>query len=168
MEGLARTIAVLVLRAMRPWYTSPMSSTTDTDLRNLAEASLAEAQGIMGLPAVVVGFDVSGDGFWEGLATRAKGLLDKARKYNPVSLGAKAAGKVRDAARYGASKASDASDATKAVLGSIAASAALLALSPGVLLALLAFVVVEGSGYGKRARAGARRYVDARARSYGF
>jgi hypothetical protein len=145
-----------------------MSSTTDTDLRNLAEASLAEAQGIMGLPAIVVGFDVSGDGFWESLATRAKGLLDKARKYNPTALGAKAAGKVRDAARYGASKASDASDAVKATLSGIAASAAALALGPGALLMLGVFLLVESTGYGKRARAGARRYVDARAREYGF
>jgi len=145
-----------------------MSTSTDTELRESADASLVEAQGILGLPAVVLGADVSGDDWWEGLATRAKNLLDKARKYHPMRLGAAAARKIRDAATRGLDKASTASDAVKATLASIAAAAGALALGPGILLGLLAFVLLEHTGYGARARSAGRRYVSRRARAYGL
>ena len=166
--GAARTIAVDVRLAMPSWYTGAMSSTTDSELRVLADASLAEAEAIMGQPAVVVGADVSGDGFWEALLARGQTALDKAKKMNPVSLGAKAAGHIRNAARSGASSASDALDDVKKALAALATAAGALAIGPGIILGLLAFLFIESTGYGKRARRAARTYVDRRAREYGF
>jgi len=163
---LVRTRAVECLRAMRKWYRNVMSNATDADLRLAAETDLADAQGVLGLPAVVVGWDVSGDDFWSTFAARAAGLLKRAATA-PLRIGAKAGGKIRDAARRGLDKASDATSDAKRALGAVATAAGVLAMGPGILLGLLAFVVVEGSGYGGRARRGARRYVSQRARAYG-
>lgn len=144
-----------------------MSSATDSDLRVAAEGALLEAQEILGVPPVVVGLD-GGEDYWDAFAKRAKALLDKAKQAHPLVLGAKAGEKIRDAARWGASKASEASDATKATLGTVAAAAGALALGPGILFGLALFLLVEGTGYGARARRAGRRYVSQRAAAYGF
>lgn len=163
----ARTIAVLVLLAMPAWYTSRMSSANDANMRKIAEENLSEAIVIMGEQAIVGGWDVSGDGYWEQMVQRLEKALALA-KSKAGKVRAEAAGKIRDAARAGASTASDALDSVKTALGGIAATAGALALGPGILLGLVAFLLLESTGYGKRARAGARRYVDRRAREYGF
>ena len=165
--GVARTSAVVVLRAMRACYHHEMAISTDLELRETAESTLAEAQVLLGLPAVVVGYDVSGDDFWSTFADRAKGLLKKASTA-PLVLGSKAGAKIRDATRTGLQKASEASAEARTKLGAVATAAGVLALGPGILLGLALFAVVEGSGLGGRARATGRRYLRERARAYGF
>lgn len=145
-----------------------MSSATDDDLRKQAEALLAEAFGALGLPAVVVGADVSGDDYWARFLERARNAWDKAKKYTPLEQGAEAARKIRDAARKGTDKASTAADDIKRALAALAAAAGAFSLGPLILPGLIVFLIIESTGYGKRARAGARRYVDQRAKSYGF
>lgn len=185
---LARTMAVLVFLAMAKCYHCPMTGTTASDLLGLAERDLAEAQEIMGLPSPEVGpssrvvpsdpdFEggldlpptatVSG-GTWDDVAARAKELLRRAWDLRPVHLGAKAGAKIRDAARRGLDKASGAAKDVRDTLGQVALGAAMLAASPGILLGLAVFLLIEGTGYGGRARAAGRRYVSQRARAYGF
>lgn len=147
---------------------SDANSATDADLRTAAERDLSEAITMLGMPAVVGGWDVGGDDYWDQFAKRAGKALDLAKKARPMQLGADAARRIRDAAKRGLDKASQASDAAKVALGSVATAAGMAALGPGILLGLIAFAVIEGSGYGRRARAGARRYVSARAREYGI
>jgi hypothetical protein len=141
-----------------------MPTTTDPDLFAAAEKSLAEAQELMGLPTPEV--SVSGDS-WHDLAVRAANLLKRAWEL-PMKLGARAGGKIRDAAKNGLDKASKASKEARDALGRVAVGAGLLAMSPGILLGVAAFFLVEGTGYGKRARSAGRRYVSQRARAYGL
>lgn len=142
-----------------------MSGTTGSDLLALAEADLDKAQEILGLPVPEV--SVSGGG-WDDVAERARQLLRRAWELRPMNQGAKAGEKLRDAARRGLDKASDATKGARDKLGQIALGAALLSASPGILLALGAFLLIEGTGYGGRARAAGRRYVSQRARAYGL
>jgi hypothetical protein len=157
-------MAVDVLLAMGPWYHCAMTSTSDSELLVLAEARLREAQEIMGLPAPETA--VSGDA-WDDLAERAAELLKRAWELRPMNLGAKAGGKIRDAVRSGLDKASKAAKSTRDKLAKVALGAGMLALSPGVLLGLAAFLLIEGTGYGSRARRAGRRYVNRRLRAYG-
>lgn len=144
---------------------TPMTATSDSDLLALAEKSLSEAQEIMGLPAPET--VVSGDA-WDAIAERARVLLKKAWDLRPVQLGARAGEKLRDAARSGLDRASKASKAARDLLVKVSLGAALLASSPGILLGVLMFLAIEGTGYGGRARSAGRRYVSRRARAYGL
>lgn len=168
MAGEDRTSAVDVLRAMGSCYPLQMSSATDSQLRENAERSLAEAIALMGIPAIVGGWDVSGDDYWEQMGKRTRKALEIAKRAEPFRVQAEAARKIRDAARQGLDKSSQASTEAKATLAAVAAGAGVMALGPGILLGVIAFLVVESTGFGKRARSAGRRYVSARARSYGF
>jgi len=159
-----RTRAVEVLLAMGAWYHCPMTATSDSELLALAEKSLSEAQEIMGLPAPETA--VSGDA-WDDLAERAAQLLKRAWELRPMNLGAKAGEKLRDAARRGLDKASKASKAARDLFVKVSLGAALLASSPGILLGVLMFLAIEGTGYGGRARSAGRRYLSRRASAYG-
>jgi hypothetical protein len=140
-----------------------MATTTDSELRANAEKSLAEAQAIIGpsfSPVVV------GDDYWQGLADRAKEALKKAAAL-PFRIGGAAGEKIREAARSGLNAASEASSVARKSLQWVAMGAALLALAP--LLVLLAPVILmEGSGFGPRARRAGKRYVNRRAREFGI
>lgn len=151
-----------------PWphgTITAMASTSDSELLAQAEASIAAAQEIMGLPAPEA--RVSG-GTWDDIAERIKNLLKKAWSVRPTALGAKAGGKLREAARAGLESASSASQAARDLLQRLSLAAGLLAMSPGILLGLAAFLLIEHTGYGRRARAAGRRYVSRRAAQYGF
>lgn len=166
VAGVARTRAVVVRRAMEKWYHPLMPSTTDVTLRELAENDLAQAQQIMGIEPVVGLWVVGGD-FWDGFADKARRALEKAVKL-PWTLGSKAGTKIRDAVRRGMSKASEATDGAREKLAAVAAAAGALSLGTLILPGLLVFLLLERSGWGGRARRAGRRYVEGRARSYGF
>jgi hypothetical protein len=83
----------------------------------------------------------------------------------------RAARNVADAAKSGLSAASDAVESVRSKLRTVAIGATAVAAAAGLapfVLPLLIFVAIESSGYGKRARGAARRYVSGRARAYGF
>lgn len=162
--GVARTSAVDVRLAIRKWYPRTMPSTTDSQLLAQANASLAEADGILSVgPRAVVGAGET----WRDIARRAKDALERAVKA-PFSIGQKAAGKIREAAEAGRSKASEADATVRQTLGSVALGAALLAAAPMLLMLLLPVILGESTGLGPRARRAGRTYVDRRLKEYGI
>jgi hypothetical protein len=121
---------------------------------------------------------------WDGVARRAEDLLDDMRKRLRVAnkanvwrhgasdkVIANAAQEVKGSAEAGLSPASEAIEAVRVKLRHIAIGATAVAAAAGLapfILPLLIFLAIEHSGYGKRARGAARRYVSGRARAYGF
>lgn len=122
---------------------------------------------------------------WDGVARRGEELLEEMRrrlrvanKANVFRRGsssdkviANASQEVKGSAEAGLSPASEAIEAVRVKLRNIAIGATAVAAAAGLapfILPLLIFLAIEHSGYGKRARGAARRYVSGRARAYGF
>lgn len=137
-----------------------MATTTDAELRVLAENDLDAANTMMGQPAS--GPSVSGE-WWSDFAARAKKALELATVGPPMKVG-KIGGKIRDAVKRGLEAGSDASDTAKTALKAVAIAASLAAMAPFLLFALIAFAA-EKSGAGPAARQRGRAYLRDR---YGF
>jgi hypothetical protein len=158
-----------------------MSTASDVDLRTIADGKMRSAeaavvqqvQGLVGQP------DDPGE-FWDSLSDRAQKALKSfraelserggpTRQRLDVIKGA--AKDVQAAANAGLDAASSAVATVRTKLRTAAAAAGALAIGATLapfILPLLVVMLVERSGYGKRARGAARRYVNARALDYGF
>lgn len=133
-----------------------MTTTTDSVLREKAEKCLTEAQDILGWQIDGLLYEVSGDGFWSGVAARGEKALERAKKAPRVMAG-KAAQKIKEAAQAGLDKASDAADEIRAKLAKLAGAAGLLLASPFILIAAM-FIILEGSGKAGQWRGAAQRH----------
>lgn len=171
--GWARTIAVVVRFAMRPWYDASMANTSDAELQAFASKTLEEAAQLMGPQPVLRAQPTSVEGDdWNDIADKAAALLKRAWNL-PKDIGAKVGIKIRDAARAGLDKLSSASKEAREKLGKVALGAATLAagaslLANPILLGLVVFLAIEHTGFGRRARSAGWSYVDRRARAHGF
>lgn len=125
---------------------------------------------MLGLPQPVEGIDGP---VWDSVASRGKGILQKVKESRDKQLAREKeiASKVKDAAKAGIAEASSATKETREQLAALAKGASTVlvlgALTP-LLVPFAVFALIEWSGYGKRARAAGSRYVDRRAREYGF
>ena len=139
-----------------------MPSTTDSELRVLAQKKLDDADALTGQPSTSA--VLGADDFWSDLADRAKKILEIA--IGPSMPAGKIGSKVRDAMKSGLDTASEASDLAREKMRTVAIGAGLLALTP-LIVPVLIFLAIEGSGFGGRARRAGSRYGSRRARDYG-
>lgn len=184
IDGVARTIAVWVLRAMPRWYHPIMSTTTDALLQALASQKMAAAEATLSpqIGADPVPPPKDRDDFWDSLSSRGKEALRKYHQEMREHGGAgptperldvikSAASNVRGAVSAGLNPVSSASDSVRDKLRTVAGAAGALMIGASLaplLLPLIVFLLIEQTGYGQRARSSARRYVSGRARAYGF
>ena len=176
--GVARTRAVVVLRAMPKCYRWSMGNASDTLLQSTADTKMRAAEAVVS--TAVQGAPQDPTEFWESLRPRAQNALKSFKSEMNERGGPSkarldvirgAASNIQGATNAGLDPASTATTSVRTKLKTAAAAAGALAIGATLapfILPLIVLIFLERSGAGERARGAARRYVSGRAREYGF